>query len=112
MCASFTGAILVLKEVCDMSTATPVAPRAASERPRWYAQVLVREMWASLAIVSMWLAVLFDALFGPNFVSSSSAGTNTTTIPSAIVVALFAYLGTRVVARYGFERSRDADLGR
>jgi multisubunit Na+/H+ antiporter MnhF subunit len=26
---------------------------------------------------------------------------NTTTIPSAVVLALFAYLGTRVVARYG-----------
>jgi hypothetical protein len=42
------------------------APPAASERPRWYSQVLVREMWASLAIVSMWLAVLFDAVFGPD----------------------------------------------
>jgi hypothetical protein len=65
------------------------------------------EMWASLAIVSMWLAVLFDAVWGPDFVSSTSGG-NTTTIPSAIVVAVFAYLGTRVVARYGFGRERRA----
>ena len=27
-----------------------------------------------------------------------------TRIPSAIIVALFAYLGTRVVAKYGFGR--------
>ena len=93
-----------------MSTVTPVAPRAASERPRWSSRVLVREMWASLAIISMWLAVLFDALFGPDFVSTS--GTNTTTIPSAVLVALFAYLCTRVVARYGFDRPRDTDSGR
>jgi hypothetical protein len=58
-------------------------------------------MWAALAIVVMWLAVLFDAIFGPNFVSTSNDG-NATTIPSAILLALFAYLGTRVVAKYGF----------
>jgi hypothetical protein len=69
--------------------------------------MLVRDMWASLAIVSMWLAVLFDALFGPDLVSHSVDGSSTS-IPSAVIVALFAYLGTRVVARYGFERSRDA----
>ena len=85
-----------------MSTVSPGALPAASERPRWHSRVLVRETWASLAIVSMWLAVLFDALFGPDFVSSSA--TSTTRIPSAVIVALFAYLGTRVVARYGFER--------
>jgi hypothetical protein len=68
-------------------------------------------MWASLAIVSMWLAVLFDALFGPDVVSSDTGGMTTTSIPSAVVVALFAYLGTRVVARYGFDHPRDADSG-
>jgi hypothetical protein len=90
-----------------MSAVTPVAPSTASE-PRWYSRVLVREMWASLAIVSMWLAVLFDALFGPNVVASN-AGANATVIPSAVIVVVFAYLGTRVVARYGFDRRRDAD---
>jgi hypothetical protein len=90
-----------------MSTVAPAAPSAASEGPRWYARVLVREMWASLAIVSMWLAVLFDALFGPDLVASNGAAANTTSVPSAILVALFAYLGTRVVARYGFGRHED-----
>jgi hypothetical protein len=85
-----------------MSTLSPAAPPATPDRPRWQARVLVHEMWASLAIISMWLAVLFDALFGPDFVSSSAG--STTTIPSAVIVALFAYLGTRVVARYGFDR--------
>jgi len=65
---------------------------------------LVRQTWASLAISVMWLAVLFDALFGPDLVFSGNAGTGTTTIPSAVFVALFAYLATRVVAKYGLDR--------
>jgi hypothetical protein len=66
-------------------------------------------MWASLAIVAVWLTVLFDAIFGPDFVSSSGAGTNTTTIPSAVIIALFAYLATRVIARYGYDRQREEE---
>ena len=88
-----------------MSTVLPEAPPASRERSRWYSRLLVREMWASLAIISMWLAVLFDALFGPDLVSSN-VGASTTSIPSAVILALFAYLGTRVVARYGFDRGR------
>jgi hypothetical protein len=67
-------------------------------------------MWAGLAIVVMWLAVLFDALFGPDIVSTSGGGTNTTTIPSAVAVALFAWLATKAVAKHGFGRGEnDAD---
>ena len=100
----------ILKEeerLSDMTTLSTEAHAPASEAPYWYSRVLVREMWASLAISVMWLAVLFDAIFGPDFVSSSGGGT--TRIPSAIIVALFAYLGTRVVARYGFSGSGDTD---
>jgi hypothetical protein len=70
-------------------------------------KVLVDETWASLAIGVMWLAVLFDALFGPDIVISNASGT--TTIPSAVIVAFFAYLATRVVARYGFRRGGETD---
>jgi hypothetical protein len=63
------------------------------------------EKWTSLAIAAMWLAVLFDAIFGPDFVSHSNDG-NSTTIPSAIFVAVFAYLATRVVAKHGFGEGR------
>ncbi len=66
-----------------------------------------RQMWAGLAIASMWLAVLFAAVFGPDLVSSN-AGTSTTIIPSAVAVALFAAIATRGVAKYGFGgRSED-----
>jgi hypothetical protein len=84
-----------------MATISHEPSRVDPQRQPWWTQ-LVPELWASLAIVGMWLAVLFDAVFGPDFVSANA--TSTTTIPSVIVVALFAYLGTRVVARYGFRR--------
>jgi hypothetical protein len=74
---------------------------------RWTARILVPEMWASLAIVVMWLAVLFDAIYGPDIVATSGTpgGTATsTTIPSAVAVALFSFFGTWVVARHGFAR--------
>ena len=67
-----------------------------------WTQLLVREVWASLAISVIWLAVLFDAIFGPNIVASSAGG-DTSTVPSAIVVSFFAFLATWVVARYGLK---------
>lgn len=70
------------------------------------ARTVPRELWASLAICVMWLAVLFAAVFAPDFVSSGNDG-STTTIPSAIAVALFAAIGTRAVAKYGFGRRDD-----
>jgi hypothetical protein len=76
-------------------------PHAVPERRGWTVRLLVPEMWAALSIAVMWLAVLFDAIFGPDFVSTANDG-NSTTIPSAILLAVFAYLGTRVVAKYGF----------
>jgi hypothetical protein len=71
----------------------------------WTLRLLVPEMWASLAIIVMWLAVLFDAIFGPNIVNNSAGG-DFSSVPSAVVVAIFAFLGTWVVARYGFRRDR------
>ena len=83
------------------------SPHALPDRRPLLSRIPIDEMWASLAISVMWLAVLFDALFGPDLVVINSGGT--TTVPSAIIVAFFAYLGTRVVARYGFHRAGDAD---
>jgi uncharacterized membrane protein len=70
------------------------------ERRRRLTELLPREVWASMAITVMWLAVMLDALWGPDMVFANT-GMNTTTIPSAVVLAFFAYLGTRVVAKYG-----------
>ena len=86
-------------------TVSQESPGAIPER-RELTRVLADEMWASLAISVMWLVVLVDALFGPDLVVINASGT--TTVPSAIIVAFFAYLATRVVARYGFDRAEDA----
>lgn len=92
-----------------MSTAAQEPSRAVPERQRWSTQLLVREMWAALAIIVIWLAVLFAAVFGPNIVTTSAGG-DTASVPSAVVVALFAALATWAVARHGFgdqRRQRD-----
>jgi hypothetical protein len=88
-----------------MTTVSPAPSAPPTESRR--RQALVPELWASIAIASMWLAVLFAAIFGPDLVSTSGAGTNTTRIPSAVVVALFVFLGTRTVAKRGFGHSPD-----
>lgn len=69
--------------------------------------LLIREMWASLAISAMWVAVAVSAVWGPDFVSSSGSGTDSTTIPSGIAVAMFASIGSWAVAKYAFGRARE-----
>ncbi len=67
-----------------------------------YAWLRIKEMWASLAITVMWLAVLVDAIFGPNITAETPGGT-TSSVPSAVAVALFATIGTWTVAKYGLD---------
>jgi hypothetical protein len=90
---------------CAMTTITHEPSQVAEEKRRWSSGFLVREMWASLAIAVIWLSVLFDAIYGPDIVNRSVAG-DFSTVPSAVVVALFAFLATWVVAKYGYPRER------
>ena len=89
-----------------MSTLSHPTPETRSEKPEWSARLLGAEMWASLAIVAMWAVVAISSVWGPDFVSTSGSGATTTTIPSGIAVAVFATIGTWLVAKYGF-RGRD-----
>ena len=92
-----------------MSTASHPSSHIAPDKRRWTVDVLVHtEMWASLAITVMWVVVAISAVWGPDFVSTSGSGTSSTTIPSGIVVAVFATIGTWVVAKFGFGR-RDTE---
>ena len=87
-----------------MATLSHESPPVLGERPNMALRPVLAEVAASIAIGVMWLAVLFDALFGPDIVTSNGAGTNTSSTPSAVVVALFAFLATWVLARYAFRR--------
>lgn len=87
---------------------TTIRHEPVQDRERWSLRLLVPEMWASLAIVAMWLAVLFAAIYGPDLVSANGVADigERTTVPSAVLVAPFAFLGTWVVAKYGFGHER------
>ena len=77
----------------------PVVP----ERLRWASLRLITEMWASLAITAMWVAVFVTAIWGPDARFNSVDGSSST-VPTAVFVTVFAFLGTWVVARYAFRQ--------
>ena len=89
-----------------MATVSSEQPDAATDRRSQRGRRVVPEMWASLAISVIWLVVLVAALFAPDFISSN-AGASFTRIPSAIIVAFFAWLATWAIARHGFGRRED-----
>jgi hypothetical protein len=78
-----------------------------TERRAWPID-LVREVWASVAIGVIWLAVLVTALAGTDFVSRDAGG-NSTTIPAAVPVAMFACIATWAIAKYALGRRRDTE---
>jgi hypothetical protein len=62
-------------------------------------------IWASVAISSMWIAVLFVGLFGPVLETENAAG-DRVTAPVGVVVALCALVATIVVAAVGYREER------
>jgi hypothetical protein len=54
----------------------------------------------------MWLAVLFDGVYGGNMIFTGTDG-SVANIPSAVVLGLFAVIGTSAIAKRAFGR-RDA----
>lgn len=90
-----------------MTTMSHEPSPALGKTSQWSLLIRAREMWASLAIIFIWLAVLFDAVYGPS-IDNSSAGGDHSSVPSAVAVALFASIATWAVAKYGFRRDPGA----
>ena len=82
-----------------------VSHHPVPERQHWL-EHMTSEVWASLAITAMWIAVAVSAVWGPDFVSTSGSGASSTTIPSGVIVAMFACIGSWLVARHAFGRRR------
>ena len=72
----------------------------------WASRILVRELWATVAITAMWVAVLFVGVYGGD-ATFHSVDSSSSTIPSAVFVALFAAIGTGSVARRVFGRKSE-----
>ena len=85
----------------EPSAGTPVREGIAS-------RLLVPGFWAAVSIVTMWLAVLFDGIFGGNMTFTDTSSLQVTVIPSAVAVALFAAIATASVAKRAFGR-KDAE---
>ena len=84
----------------EPSSGTPIRQGIAS-------RLLVPGFWATVSIVTMWLAVLFDGVFGGDMTFTNSSS-QVTIIPSAVLVALFAMIATVSVAKRAFGR-KDAE---
>ena len=83
----------------EPSTAGPARESIAS-------RLLVPAFWGAVSIVTMWLAVLFDGIYGGNMIFTGTDG-SVANIPSAVVLGLFAVIGTSAIAKRAFGR-RDA----
>ena len=83
-------------------TTAPVPIDAPHERRTRFEGLELRHAYTAFAIASMWIAVLFTCVFGPDIVTSSA--TDRAVVPSGVVVAVFAFLATVPVAVFGFRR--------
>jgi hypothetical protein len=81
------------------SLPSPVPRRPSS--PLWFH---ARALWAGVAIMTMWLAVLFVGVFGENIVSSTPGG-DSTSVPVVVALLPFVLPATIVVARRGFKET-------
>ena len=85
-----------------MATESPPAHLAPMRRSQsGSAWLYAKALWASLSIITMWLAVLFVGVFGNDFVASSASGA-LTKFPVVVLLLPFVLPATIAVARRGF----------
>jgi hypothetical protein len=91
-----------------MSTISHKPSTRVGDERRWAWLLEATEVWASIAISMIWLAVVFAAVSGSDIVSTTPGGTSSS-VPSGVVVALAACIATWAVAKYGFGQRRNRD---
>ncbi len=91
-----------------MSTHSLPTLHSIRSRPSSAAWLDSRPAWAGLAIITMWLAVLFVGLFGGDIVSETPGGTSSS-VPVVVVIAGVALLGTLIVGRRAFTGTSASD---
>lgn len=74
-------------------------PPTPTTTPWWRLSAI----WATFAIVAMWLAVIFVSVYGGDM-TFASASNGTTVIPSGVVVAVCAAIATAAVSKRAFHR--------
>jgi hypothetical protein len=84
-----------------MMTSLAHGPAYARGRRVVLDQTLWRPLFATIAIVGIWLAVLFVGVFGPDIVSNDGSH-----VPAVVVVAICAMVATIPVARRGYAQPR------
>jgi hypothetical protein len=67
-----------------------------------------RWIWATLAIVAMWVAALLISLFAPTLVVDAASGDHVDLPAAGIVAVTLAFVATVVLAVMGFRRERPA----
>jgi predicted permease len=83
---------------------TTMSHEPAAVAPQsWIDHLRIREMWVSLSIAAMWIAVPITAIWGPNATFDNTDGSSSS-IPTAVFVTVFAFLGSWIVAKYGFRQ--------
>ena len=106
--ASPPGVELKTEKGEAMTTAMTHEPSTDKpDRQDMAARLLVPGFWGTVSITAMWLAVMLDGIFGGDMVFGGNAGGGPTIIPSAVLLGLFAVIGTASIAKRVFGR-RDA----
>ena len=95
-------AIVAAEKEVSMAAFPHETPSAGRARPALFE---MPELWAAIAIVVIWLAVLFDGVWGPDILTHDVSGTGSS-VPSVVVVAPCAVLATWLIARHAFRRER------
>ena len=85
----------------EPSTGTPIRQDIAS-------RLLVPGFWATVSIVTIWLAVLFDGIFGGDMTFTNSSS-QVTIMPSVVAVALFAAIATASIAKRALAAKTPSD---